>query len=241
MKRFIHLPLSIFALALVALTATPTAHAQDSTSNSLVADAQYQPPPPPPPPPGSYGPHYAQPRYPRTRVNLGVGITRQLTQTMTDDGPSRVTSTDSTGLLVSLRSVPFWGTGAEVNYQYTQLTEHYVRPVTPGVFVGTNAASSFHELTGAFLWEEHVRGVKPFMSIGGGAIDFVPLGNTSHNQWRGAGLMEVGFDIPASHYWGVRVEGRSLFYRAPNFNNSALQARAWVATVNPSVSLYARW
>ncbi len=130
----------------------------------------------------------------------------------------------------------------ELNYQYTQLTEAYNSPVGGGVFVRTTVPTSYREVTGAFLFESHMRGIRPFLSLGGGAIDFIPAGVAgAHNQWRGTGLAEFGFDLPAGRHFGLRVQGRSLFYRAPNFNNSALQARTWVATVNPAGSFYVRW
>ncbi|HXB61977.1 MAG TPA: hypothetical protein VNU94_03890, partial [Acidobacteriaceae bacterium] len=97
------------------------------------------------------------------------------------------------------------------------------------------------EVTGAFLFESHLRGIRPFLALGGGSIDFIPAFAGLHNQWRATGLAEAGFDLPAGRHFGVRVQGRGLFYRAPNFNNSALQTRTWVATVEPTVGLYARW
>lgn len=236
MTRTLRINLSLLLLAAAAFIAAPMAQAQDSSSVQVQVQAPYPPPPPPP---------YNQPVHrhmQRDRGDLAIGVTRQFTQPMTSNGPASVGTTDSTGLLVSLRSHPIFGTGVELNYQYTQLTEVYHSPIGGGVFVNTAVPTNFHEATGAFLFESHMRGVRPFLALGGGAIDFIPSNVAgAHNQWRGAGLAELGFDIPATRHFGVRVQGRSLFYRAPNFNNNALQSRTWVATVEPGVSLYARW
>jgi hypothetical protein len=237
MKRTFRINLSIFLLAAVALIAAPAVHAQS------------QPPYPPPPyPPQPYPPPYPPPPYPpqqsqyppqqhhRPQADLAdfaVGVTGQYTQPLASNGPASVWTTDSSGLLLSLRALPVAGSGLELNYQYTKFSE---------VYNATTVPTSFREVTGAFLFHSHnMWGAKPFLSIGGGGIDFVPRVGGAHNQWRGAGLAELGFDLPASRHFGVRLQGRSLFYRAPNFNNAALQSRTWVATVNPSASVYARW
>jgi hypothetical protein len=250
MNRILRINLSILILAIIALLAAPVAHAQ-----------QQPPYPPPPYPPQPYPPPYPPPPYPpqgqqqqypvplyhqhrqHDTADFSIGATRQLTQPITPSGgPSSVSTTDSTGVLASLRLHPMGGAGVELNYQYTQLTEQYRSPVLPGVFVNNSLPTAFHEATGAFLFESHMRGVRPFLALGGGGIDFIPSGVAgAHNQWRGAGLAELGFDIPANRHLGVRIQGRSLFYRAPNFNSATLQSRTWVATVEPAISVYLRW
>ena len=81
---------------------------------------------------------------------------------------------------------------------------------------------------------------QPFVNIGGGALDFAP--NTGQYQWRTAGLLEMGFDLPThSKHIGFRIAGRSLYYRAPNFNTAAISTREWRVTEEPSVSTYYRF
>jgi hypothetical protein len=245
MKHIRRINLFILVLATIALFAAPTAHAQ-----------QQPPYPPPPYPPQPYPPPYPPPPYPPQQypapqyhkphhdtADFALGATRQLTQPITrSGGPSSVGTTDSTGFLASFRAHPMGGAAVELNYQYTQLTEQYRSPVGGGVFVNTSVPVNFHEATGAFLFESHMRGIRPFLSLGGGAIDFIPSGvANAHNQWRGTGLAEFGFDLPAGRHLGIRAQGRSLFYRAPNFNSATLQSRTWVATVEPAISVYGRW
>jgi hypothetical protein len=232
-----------FAIALLAVATliAPAAHAQDQPPYPPPPNPP-QPYPPPYPPPPNPPPYAQQRRMQRDHADFAVGVTGQYTQPMTSDGPASVWTTDSTGLLLSLRVLPVAGAGVELNYQYTKFSEVYNSPVGGGVFVSTTVPTSFREVTGAFLFHSHnVWGAQPFLSLGGGGIDFVPRVNGAHNQWRGAGLAELGFDLPVTKFCGVRLQGRSLFYRAPNFNNSALQSRTWVATVDPSASFYVRW
>lgn len=246
MKRTFSTYLSILILAGVAFIAAPAAHAQQQPP--------YPPPPyppqpyPPPYPPPPYPPQqyqYEQPRAPKPQhdvADFAVSATRQLTQPITPSyGPASVWTTDSTGLLAQFRAHPMEGTAVELNYQYTKLTEQYSSPVGGGVVVNTSVPTKFQEVTGAFLFESHMRGIRPFLALGGGSIDFSPTVAGMHNQWRGTGLAELGFDLPAGRHFGVRVQGRGLFYRAPNFNNAALQSRTWVATVEPTAGLYVRW
>ncbi len=243
MKRQSGINLSILTLAGIALLAAPLAHAQDAPQDSTSAQAQYAPPPPypPPPPPPEYGPP-SPPRRMHDIVDFAAGATGQYTQPMTSHGPASVWTTDSTGLLLSLRALPRFGSGVELNYQYTKFSEVYNTPIGGGVYVRTSIPTSFREVTGAFLFHSHnLWGAQPFLSLGGGAIDFVPRAGGYHNQWRGAGLAEFGFDVPFSRYVGVRLQGRRLFYRAPNFNNGAVESHSWVATVDPSASVYLRW
>ena len=62
------------------------------------------------------------------------------------------------------------------------------------------------------------------------------------NQWRGAGLVELGFDIPTSNpHFGFRVQGRELIYRAPNYNQPALASKAWVGTSEPALGAWYRF
>ena len=112
--------------------------------------------------------------------------------------------------------------------------------VTP---IGSARVQSYnHEATAAYLFHPHFRKLQPFVGIGGGAIDFVPQNSVVSNQWRGAGLLEAGLDLPTGNpHLGFRVQGRSLIYRAPNFDSPAVSSRSWVATVEPTAGVYWRF
>lgn len=153
-------------------------------------------------------------------------------------------NTSSVGFLTSLQFHPVPWAGVEVNYGYQHYQERYSYYLasTP-VRQGTNIPTTTHEATAAYQFHPKHIPFQPFVNVGGGAIDFVPtLGGP--NQWRGAGLLETGFDIvmPATQRkLALRIQGRGLFYRAPNFYNTALSTRSWRVSAEPSASFVYRF
>jgi len=154
-------------------------------------------------------------------------------------------TTDSAGFITSVEFHPKPWAGVEFNYGFTHYSERFDysfastgnTTVTNTSIQQLNVPTDVHEATGAYQFHPHHIPFQPFVNIGGGALDFTP-GNAP-NQWRGAGLLEVGTDIPSHNkHIGYRIEGRSLYYRAPNFYQPALSTRGWRATVEPSLSVY---
>jgi hypothetical protein len=132
--------------------------------------------------------------------------------------------------------------GIEMNYGFTHYSERYTFDYSsvPATTQRSSITTDSHEFTGAYQFHPKKIPFQPFVNIGGGAIDFTP--NSASNQWRGAGLLEVGFDLPVHYkHIGFRIEGRSLYYRAPNFYTSAISTRGWRVTEEPSVSTYYRF
>lgn len=155
-------------------------------------------------------------------------------------------TTDSAGFLTSLQFHPVSWAGVELNYGFTHYQErfgfYYANTSTPGALQQVRIPTDAHEATGAYLFHVRKLPFQPFMGIGGGAIDFDPRNYSAPYQWRGAGLAELGFDLPV--HWthiGFRVEGRALFYRSPNFYSAAISNRGWRATSEPAISAYYRF
>lgn len=171
-------------------------------------------------------------------ADVGVSATGQFTTTLTSDGPAIQKTTMSPGFVVSLRDHPVAWAGIELNYGFTRYSQRYTYPEN-GAINSFSDNSSVHEATAAYLFHPHFRHLQPFVGVGGGALGFFPT--IGPHQWRGAGLVEAGLDIPASPHFGFRVQGRSLIYRAPNFNNAAISSRSWVATAEPSGGIYIRF
>ena len=170
-------------------------------------------------------------------VDLGVNATGPFTRTLTSESNSVQSTTDTTGFLFSLKEHPFAWAGVEFNYGYSKYSQVFNTPTESARISTYN-----HEATAAYIFHPHFRSLQPFVAVGGGAIDFLPAGNAASNQWRGAGLLEAGLDLPTHNpHLGFRVQGRSLFYRAPNFYNPAVSSRSWVATVEPSAGVYWRF
>jgi hypothetical protein len=232
--------LSVFALA--------------SAPLALRAQDGYPAPPPPPHSDVHYGYFHDH------GASLAVGATGQFS-TILEQNDSRTTytttvggapitntvfnhhqdTTDSTGLLATFDVHPRPWAGVEFNYGFTHYSERFsyqnANVTTPG---RVSVPVDWHEATGAYQFHPRHIPFQPFVNIGGGAIDFVP-GN-GQNQWRGAGLVEAGFDLPIKYkHVGFRVEGRSLIYRSPNFNQPLISTRSWRATTQPALSAFYRF
>ncbi len=154
-------------------------------------------------------------------------------------------TTDSAGFIASIAFHPKPWAGIEMNYDFTHYQERFAYSfASTGNTTVTNTSiqqlrvrTDVHEATAAYQFHPKHIPFQPFVNIGGGALDFTP--SNESNQWRGAGLLEIGSDIPTRvKHVGFRIEGRSLYYRAPNFYQPAFSTRGWRATVEPSASVY---
>ncbi len=147
-----------------------------------------------------------------------------------------VYTTNTFGGLFSLREHPVSWAGVEVNYSYTDLQEQYFNPA-----YYQRLKTQAHEATAAYIFHPHFRKLQPFVNVGGGAIDFLPS-LAGQNQWRFAGLLETGFDIPTSNpHFGFRVQGRTLIYRAPNYYSTFYGTRTWVSSEEPTLGAWVRF
>ena len=163
-----------------------------------------------------------------------------LAETVTNQAQN---STSRPGVLAQFGFHPVSWAGVEVNYQFVQFDEtrffNYSGPPTQGEQIRIPVA--FHEATASY--EFHPKHIKfqPYVNVGGGAVDFLPY--LANEQWRAAGLIEVGFDVPVKRYphLGLRLQGRSLIYRGPNFNNPAISLRSWRSTEEPTAGLVYRF
>ena len=151
-------------------------------------------------------------------------------------------TTSKPGVLASFGFHPVPFAGIEFNYQFAQFDEKfsYYYSSQPNTQQTQRVPEAFHEFTAAYQFHPpHIK-FQPYVNIGGGYIDFLPY--LANNQWRGTGLIETGFDIPTkSPHVAIRVQGRALIYRAPNFDNSALSTRTWRVTEEPTAGLVYRF
>ena len=164
----------------------------------------------------------------------------QLSQTVTNQQNNQ---TSKPGVLVSFgfHPVPFAGIG--INYQFAQFDEVYFYNYssTPTVGRQTRVPVAFNEFTGTYQFHPpHIK-FQPYVNVGGGYIDFLPY--LANNQWRGTGLVEAGFEFPLSKYphLAVRLQGRALIYRIPNFDNPGISTRNWRVTEQPTAGFAYRF
>ncbi len=178
-------------------------------------------------------------------ADVAVGGTGLFTTPLNSDavtasGTDYQYTTGSAGVIGSLQDHPVSWAGVEVNYGYSRFSEryNYVEPYSTDRFE-VGVPTGMHEATGAYMFHLNIFHLQPFVNIGGGGLYFNPVAAPA--QWRGAGLLEAGFDIPVNPHFGFRVQGRSLYYRAPNFNTPLISTRSWVVTEEPSLSAYMRF
>ncbi len=178
-------------------------------------------------------------------ADIGGSAIGQFTTPLTVTNPNVLQNTSNTfGGEFTLRDHPVAWAGIELNYAYTEFNETYSSPgnaIVNGPYY-QKVRTDAHEATAAYLFHPHFRKLQPFIAIGGGAMDFDPQVPRGKNQWRSAGLVEVGFDIPTSNpHMGFRIQGRSLIYRAPNFYQPAFASKSWVSTEEPSFGAWYRF
>ncbi len=191
-------------------------------------------------------------KYHINNLDVGVAATGQYTTSITSQTfgsggqtlPHQAT-TDSPGVLFTVRDQPFSWAGIELNYQYTKFSERYFTraantPINSGANTPVFVPTSVHEATAAYLYHARMKRVKPYAGIGGGALYFTPS-TARPNQWRATGLAEVGMDIQTSSNLGFRFGGRGLFYRAPNFTDTSLASSRWVSSTEPYAGVYIKF
>lgn len=152
-------------------------------------------------------------------------------------------STTKPGVLAQFGFHPVPWAGVEVNYQFAQFDEVYFfnYSSTPTIGRQLRVPVAFHEATAAYQFHPpHIK-FQPYVNVGGGAVDFLPY--LANQQWRAAGLVETGVEFPIakSPHLAMKIQGRALFYRVPNFNNASISTRNWRATSEPTVGLTYRF
>ena len=150
-------------------------------------------------------------------------------------------TTNSAGFITSFQFHPVAWAGLALNYGFTHYQERFQYQLTDATATqNVQVATDVHEFTGGYLFHPKHIPFQPYLEVGGGALDFTPA--TASNQFRGAGLLEVGFDLPVhSEHIGFRISGRSLYYRAPNFYTPQISTRSWRVTTEPAISAYYRF
>jgi hypothetical protein len=163
--------------------------------------------------------------------------------------PYRQAPTNSFGGVASLQIHPLPYVGLAFNYSFTHFNEWTQYAVAPNL--GLNQLQSHAvptdmlEYTGGYLFhpvKRRIKGIEPYVEIGGGYLDFRGRDGNGDSQFRGAGLFETGFELPAGNeHISFRAAARSLYYRSPNFDSTTLAVRDWRVTMEPTVSAVYRF
>lgn len=167
-----------------------------------------------------------------------VGVLGEFTSNVTGNGITLDTS-KAAGGQAAFRHSYHWWLGYEGSYNYTRFTEYYSsRPYS--------IQHNTHEFAASYLVSgTSVLGFRPFALGGVSAIVFSPSLNGGQNvSWQGEPGLNFGggFDhaLLSSHF-GVRIEYRGLYYKAPDFNEADLKTGKSRLTSEPVAALYFRF
>ncbi|MFT4114673.1 hypothetical protein [Silvibacterium sp.] len=163
----------------------------------------------------------------------------QLTPTTTGEGITD-RPTKSFGAQGSFRKSYHWWEGWEASYNYTRFAEYY-----------TNQAYSYqhnmHEFGGSYLLQAPTGflGFRPFALGGISAVVFSPSLNGGQNvSWQArTGLnFAGGFDKSLlTDHFGVRVQYRGVFYKTPDFGETALTTGTSRVTSEPMAGVFLKF
>jgi hypothetical protein len=171
-------------------------------------------------------------------TDIGIDGFAQFTSTASGNGITD-TATKAGGGGAALRHSYHWWLGYEAGYQYTRFTEKYT-----GQILGYQ--HNQHELSGSYLVHgAKAFGVEPFATAGLSAVIFSPSLNGGQNvPWQGRPGINFGAGINyplATGHFGLRLQYRGVYYKAPDFGRPALTTNAWRLTSEPMVGVYVRF
>jgi len=188
-------------------------------------------------------------------IDVGASVFWQYTTTLATDGQvggggiNHQYTTNPVGFVLQFRDSPKPLLGFEVNYAYAHPTEsyNYYSNATPYSLTVPTGQS---EVTLAYLARPHIPLLHPFFAIGGGFVGFTPdnsgtpvVGSSTplSTQWRGAGVAELGVDLQFHEHLGVRIQGRFVGTRSPNFHALVISTDAWTISSEPTFGAYYRF
>jgi len=172
---------------------------------------------------------------------VSIQGTALVTKSSNDQIPSNETS-KSGGLLVGYSYQFSRWLGAEGNYGYTRNTQNFITLGGP-----SSLQADFHEVTGALVAHipVNVRGVRPYVLGGGGALVFDPtekfVVTGAERQTRGAFVYGGGANFDITKNFGVRAEYRGFVYKVPDFGLDSLNLDKFTHLAQPSVGFFVRF
>src|SRR5262249_21298066 len=175
------------------------------------------------------------------RSQISVQGTALITKGSNDRIPSNEAS-KSGGLLVGYTYQFSRWFGAEANYGYTRNTQNFITLGGP-----SSLQANFHEVTGALVARVpvNVRGVRPYVLGGGGALVFDPtdkfIMTGAERQTRGTFVYGGGANFDITKNFGVRAEYRGLVYKVPDFNVNGLNLDQFTHLAHPSFGFFFRF
>jgi hypothetical protein len=188
------------------------------------------------------------------RVDLAVSGVGQLNSSSSGTAtveavPTTVTlnPSNTVGILLTLRYTKSPFLGFEFNYGHARYNDTFtpfgIRPPAGQPAVGAGVQQNASEYTAGYV--AHLRpvfGVKPFASVGLGTLVFRPTsggGEGLINQARAAYYYSVGAEQSVlSPHFGIRVQVRQVFFKAPDFEQNYLTIQQRTSTFEPGIGFF---
>jgi hypothetical protein len=153
------------------------------------------------------------------------------------------------GALLTLRYIKSPFIGAEFNYGYARYTQTFTpfgtQPVNGVTSVGGVQQNASEYSVGYVAHLRPFFGVTPFASGGLGTIVFRPTpggGEGLTNQARATYYYSVGAEQTVlSPHFGIRVQFRQVFFKAPDFETNYLTIQKHTSTIEPGIGFFLRF
>jgi hypothetical protein len=187
---------------------------------------------------------------------LDLGISAADINTKGVSGPNYVgnpvtLNTSSTlGALIQIRYVRSPLVGFEFNYGYARYTENFnfatTTPFGPpaGPFPVQTKAAEYTFGYVAHLPRFSYHGIQPFAGAGFGTTAFTPTpggGEGLPEKARATYYYTVGAEDMLSKHFGVRLQFRQLFYKAPDFGQNYLTIQQQTISTEPTFGFYLKY
>jgi hypothetical protein len=157
-------------------------------------------------------------------------------------------TSNTVGVLLTLRYIKSPLIGFEGNYSYARYTENFnpFGAPPPGVPTNGGVQTNASEYTlGYVAHTPPLLGVHPFASAGLGSIAFRPTpfgGQQLNTQARAAYYYSLGVENTVlSPHFGLRAQFRQVFFLAPDFGQNYLTIKHRTSTFEPGIGFYFRF
>jgi opacity protein-like surface antigen len=188
------------------------------------------------------------------RMDLGISgadfITKGVSGVNEAGDPVSLSTSSTLGALVQIRYVHSPLVGFEFNYGYARLTENFnfatSNPFGPpvGPFPVQTRDDEYTFGYVAHLPRFSYHGIQPFAGAGAGTTAFKPTtggGEGLPEKARMTYYYTVGAEDMVTQHFGIRLQFRQLFYKAPDFGQNYLTIQQQTITSQPTFGFFLKY
>ena len=186
-----------------------------------------------------------------SRVDLGivgVGVFNKSSNgTATVNGkantPVNLNPSNTAGALITIRYTKSPFVGLEFNYSYARYTQNFT-PFGSQPNGGVQQNASEYTFGYVVHSKKDYFGFTPFVSGGAGTTVFRPTprgGLGLPEQARATYFASVGAETLLSRHFGIRLQYRQLFFKAPDFETNYLRIEQHTSSYEPGLGFFLRF